>query len=129
MTVVDQFTTPLGEAVTIKLIIPPAPNYAKDIRGFIAWIDADLLRPTLELRPPRPGDRMQPLGLKGSKKVADLLAGAGVPVYERGGISLLCSGGEIVWICGIRAAGPFRVTPYTTNIFQLKVDIDRDSAL
>lgn len=122
---------PLPEGLTLEInrVSPPLELIEKNSNPRIAWIDADLLRPTLELRPPRPGDRMQPLGLKGSKKVADLLAGAGVPVYERGGISLLCSGGEIVWICGIRAAGPFRVTPYTTNIFQLKVDIDRDSAL
>ncbi len=122
---------PLREGLTLEInrVSPPLELIEKNSDHRIAWIDADLVQSTLELRPPRPGDRMQPLGLKGSKKVADLLAGAGVPVYERGGIYLLCSGGEIVWICGLRAAGPFRVTPRTTNIFQLKVEIDRDSAL
>lgn len=43
-TVVDQYTTHSGEVVTIKLVIPPAPDYAKDIRGFIAWIDAENFR-------------------------------------------------------------------------------------
>lgn len=118
-----------GMTLEINRVAPPLELIEKNRDSRLAWIDAGLVGKALQLRPPRPGDRLRPLGLKGSKKVADLLAGAEVPVYERGRIPLLCSGDEIVWICGIRAAGPFRVTPRTTNIYQLKVDINRDSAL
>ena len=44
VTVVDQYSTHSGDVVTIKLVIPPAPDYARNIRGFIAWIDAENFR-------------------------------------------------------------------------------------
>jgi predicted GNAT family acetyltransferase len=42
--VLDHFSTPQGEPVHIRLVIPPAPDYAKEIRGFLAWIDAENFR-------------------------------------------------------------------------------------
>ena len=44
VTVIDQVATRSGETVAIKLIIHPAPTYAQDIRGFLAWIDAENFR-------------------------------------------------------------------------------------
>ena len=41
---IAQFITSGGEEVTIELVIPPASEYAGDIRGFLSWIDAENFR-------------------------------------------------------------------------------------
>ena len=58
----------------------------------------------LVVRSRRPGDRMEPYGMHGSRKVQDILVDAGVPRGERDRIPLVECGGEIVWIPGYRIA-------------------------
>jgi tRNA(Ile)-lysidine synthetase-like protein len=64
----------------------------------------DSLADELEVRGWRPGDRMTPFGHKTPRKVKDLLSAAGVPVEERPFQPVVCSGGEIIWLPGIRRA-------------------------
>jgi tRNA(Ile)-lysidine synthase len=118
-----------GYSLEIKAVsasLEEAENNA-DLKS--AFIDASLLHSDLSVRTPRAGDRFQPLGMKGSKKVADLLAEAGVPVYERKRIPILVSGDAVVWLCGIRLSHLFRITSVTTNAYQLKVNRSLDPAL
>lgn len=66
-------------------------------------------RRVLWVRSWRPGDRMAPFGLRGSKKVQDILTDAKVPRDERGRIPLFECGGDIVWIPGYRIARDWAV--------------------
>lgn len=56
----------------------------------------------LTLRPWRAGDRLQPLGMKGSKKVSDILIDAKVPRHYKNRIWVLESAGKIAWVIGYR---------------------------
>jgi tRNA(Ile)-lysidine synthase len=58
----------------------------------------------LVIRNPRRGDRFQPRGMAGHKKVFRLLADCKVPRGERWRVPLLLSAGRIIWVCGLRAA-------------------------
>ena len=58
------------------------------------YFDADQLTFPLYLRPRKPGDRFQPLGLNGSKKVKDLLISAKIPRHERWSYPLLVDGND-----------------------------------
>ncbi|HNW59844.1 MAG TPA: tRNA lysidine(34) synthetase TilS [bacterium] len=120
--------TPLwdGWTLEIKALSLPLEQIEKNSDPRLAWIDGARLRGTLLVRTMRPGDRIHPLGLRGSKKVADLLAEAGIPVYDRSRHPLLWCGDEIVWVCGIRAGDPFRVTVASTLLYQLKVERNLD---
>ena len=51
------------------------------------------------------GDRIQPSGMTGTKKLKDLFAGARVPREERGSVPLVVSGRGIAWVAGHRVAG------------------------
>ncbi len=123
--------TPLWEGWTleIKAAALPLEQIVKNRDPQVAWVDGGRLRGALCVRSPRPGDRIHPLGVQGHKKVADLLAEAGTPVYERGRIPLLWCGEELVWICGIRTSETFRVTTATTTLYQLKVEQNLDGTL
>lgn len=68
-----------------------------------AWFDESALRFPLIVRSRRPGDRFEPLGLNGSKKVQDMFVDAKVPRSQRDRIPLLADAtGAILWIPGLR---------------------------
>lgn len=56
------------------------------------------------MRRPRAGDRIWPLGMRGSQLVGDILRDAGVPLNERKRLLILCDGstGEVLWVPGIK---------------------------
>lgn len=77
---------------------------------FTVLLDADRLAFPLVMRPWRHGDRMRPLGLGGSKLVSDILVDAKVSAFEKPGIYVMISAGEVVWLVGHRLAEGFQAT-------------------
>jgi len=67
-----------------------------------------LLAQHLSLRAWRPGDRFQPLGLAGQKKLQDFFVDAKIPRAERARVPLLMAGPRIAWVVGHRIADAFR---------------------
>ena len=85
-----------------------------------AWLDAEELGGSLILRPPAPGDRLQPLGMdSGSVKLSDLFVNLKLPQRARRNWPLLCAGDRIAWVPGLRLAHPFRVTERTRRMLHL----------
>ncbi len=85
-----------------------------------AWLDADACGRRLWVRHPRPGDRFQPLGLEGTKKLHDLFVDEKVPRTDRRRIPLVVSPRGIVWIVGLRVDGRFAVRPSTRRVLRLR---------
>jgi tRNA(Ile)-lysidine synthase len=56
---------------------------------------------TIRVRSPRPGDRMRPLGLGGSRKLQDVFVDAKVAREDRRSWPVVTNGGEIVWLPGL----------------------------
>lgn len=77
------------------------------------------LAPTLEVRPWRPGDRMRPLGLGGSKSLQDLFTDRKIPRERRPRLPVVVSDGEIAWVPGVATGERFRVDPATTDRVRL----------
>ncbi len=67
----------------------------------------------------RPGDRMRPLGMTGSRKLSDLLIDAKVPRRLRGVTPVVRDGERIVWLAGVRMSEEYRVTEQTTRAVRL----------
>lgn len=73
----------------------------------------EVLSPTvlaepLRLRAWRPGDRFQPLGLPGGKKLQDFFVDTKVPRAQRRRVPLLMAGERVAWVVGHRIAETFR---------------------
>ncbi len=69
----------------------------------------------------KPGDRMRPLGMQGTKKLQDIFSDAKVPPNLRHAIPVIECGGEIVWIPGFRIAQGWAVHPSDPVALQLTV--------
>lgn len=84
-------------------------------------LDCTVVDVPLVLRGPHPGDRLQPLGMVGHKKLSDLLIDAKVPRLLRDGVLVLARGTDIVWVPGLRVGHRFRVVPTTRQIALLEL--------
>ena len=69
---------------------------------------ADALGDRVTVRSWRPGDRMRPMGLGGSRKLQDLFVDRKVPREQRPLVPVVEAGGEIAWVAGVAADERFR---------------------
>jgi tRNA(Ile)-lysidine synthase len=87
----------------------------------VAFLDQDLLPENLCLRPFQPGDRLQPLGMPGHRKVKDIFMDMKIPTEMRPGFPVLAFGRDIVWVPGFRIADPYKITPDTKMALKLSL--------
>jgi len=86
-----------------------------------AFFDFDTTGDKLLFRNFQPGDRFQPLGMTGSKKLKEFFIDHKIPRQKRGSIPILTTDkGNIIWVYGWRIAHPFRVTEKTRNLLYIK---------
>ena len=86
-----------------------------DARGQKAVFDWDALQPPLVLGHPQPGDRMHPLGMRGTKKLQDILVDRGVPREARRDLWIVRDQERILWLVGIVMCEEGKVTGRTTR--------------
>jgi tRNA(Ile)-lysidine synthase len=85
-----------------------------------ALFDSLALTGPLIVRNFRRGDRFQPLGMSGHKKIKDLFIEKKIPLSVRTRYPLLIAGEEILWIPGLGRSSFARVTERTTAVVELK---------
>lgn len=86
----------------------------------VATLDAAAVRGALIVRSRKPGDRLRPLGLRGQKKLQDILVDAKVPRDERDGVPIVADEAGIVWVAGHCIAERARVTGKTKRVVRLR---------
>jgi tRNA(Ile)-lysidine synthase len=104
----------------VSELIDSAPGKLPD--NFMeAVFDADLLKGNLVVRNFRNGDRFQPLGMVGHKKVKDLFIANQLPWRTRAALPLLVMDNEILWIPGYGRSDSARIGSATKISLHLKV--------
>ncbi len=96
-----------------RLVLDWRPAPAIPTEANSVCLDLDQLSFPLVWRHWQPGDRFMPLGMQGEKKISDYLVDAKVPLSEKDNVTVLVSGGKIVWLVGHRMAHPVRITEAT----------------
>ncbi|MFA6109738.1 MAG: tRNA lysidine(34) synthetase TilS [Candidatus Latescibacterota bacterium] len=123
------FTAVPEHEAGVRASLLPASDFAAlrpGLGGSRVAFDADLAGDRLRLRRPRPGDRLQPLGMTGSRKVSDILVDAKHPRLLRAEVLVLTRPGtgdqeeELLWLVGGRVAHRFAVGPETRRILLLE---------
>ena len=87
---------------------------------FIEFIDADLIAGTLRLRTWCRGDRFNPLGLEGTKKLSDFFVDEKIPLFKRQEIPILECDSGIIWICGHRLSEDYKISNETQRFLKLE---------
>lgn len=76
-----------------------------------ALLDPRVTEAGLVVRPWRPGDRLRPAGLGGTKTLQDLFTDRKVPRAERATVPVVEAGGRIAWVAGLAVDERFSVPP------------------
>lgn len=85
-----------------------------------AMLDADKLGDSAAVRGRKPGDRMQPLGMAGTRKLQDILVDARVPRSARDLVPVVEASGEIAWLVGLRVGERFKLDQGTRRVAHLR---------
>jgi tRNA(Ile)-lysidine synthase len=92
-------------------------------QSLTAYFDADALpQPFFTLRAWCEGDRFQPLGMSGEKKLQDFFVDEKVPQPQRSRVPLLVCGERIAWVVGYRIAEWAKVTEKTTRVVNVTAE-------
>jgi tRNA(Ile)-lysidine synthase len=86
----------------------------------IALLDLSKLEFPLKIRRWEEGDRFQPLGMKGSKKLSDFFTNQKLSRFEKEKVWVLCDSKTIVWVVGWRIDERYKISPATTLVLKLK---------
>ncbi len=103
-----------------RISVPPAAQPTIPTSLMEGFFDAALLANNLTVRNFRAGDRFQPLGMKGHKKVKDLFIEKRVPLSVRSVLPLLSMGDEILWIPGCARSESAKISPQTKEFLYVK---------
>lgn len=86
------------------------------------WICADVAMAGLLVRGWRAGDRIQPLGLQGHRKLQDVFVDRKVPRDERSLVPVVCAhDGTVLWVAGHVLSERARVTTRSSGMVVLKI--------
>lgn len=86
------------------------------------YVDADKIKGSLWIRNRKDGDRFQPLGMKGTKKLKDYFIDKKVPRSQRDAIPLVVDENSIIWVAGYQLNENYKITSKTRNIIQFKIN-------
>ena len=111
-------TVKLGENKILKgTFLSSKPNITE---GFLEVVlDGEKITTPLIVRSRKPGDRLRPLGMKGTKKVKDVFIDKKIPKEIRDLIPIVCSGEDIIWLPGITINEDFKANS-KPNVFKVR---------
>ena len=84
------------------------------------FICADNLPSNIFLRNRRDGDRFNPYGMEGYKKLKDFFIDIKIPSQDRGSIPLLADENEIIAVLGHRISNKYAVTKDTKLVLKIE---------
>ena len=95
-----------GWLVSFQVVEPGQPHLygGEESSKFTARLNRDALGEVATLRTRRPGDRFQPSGMTGTKKLQDFFTDAKIPREQRDHVPLLVCDKGIAWVVGRRVA-------------------------
>ncbi|MBM4330338.1 MAG: tRNA lysidine(34) synthetase TilS [Deltaproteobacteria bacterium] len=111
----------IGREMRFKMLATQAPRIRPQNISNIALLDFDDIDFPLTVRSFRPGDRLQPLGMEGAKKVKDLFIDCKIPAPQRKRIPLLFKEDQLLWVAGVRLDHRIRLKPETKKALRVEL--------
>jgi tRNA(Ile)-lysidine synthase len=114
----DLFIQEAGLTIQTWKMLRPFPRLPDHLTE--AFFDIASLSAELTIRNFRRGDRFQPLGMTGHKKLKELFIENKIPLSVRANLPLLVLGNEVLWIPGYGRSEIGKVRAETQAILRLK---------
>ncbi|WP_296618324.1 tRNA lysidine(34) synthetase TilS [Marivirga sp.] len=88
----------------------------------VAFIDYESINEPIEIDLWHEGDKIQSIGMKGKKKISDILIDQKVALPQKKRVMILKSGGEIAWVIGYKFSELFKVNNDTSKILKIEYE-------
>lgn len=108
------------EEIGLEIEIKIADKLEYKKNSSIKYIDYDKIKGNLSIRNRRNGDRIMPLGMKGSKKIKDYFIDKKIPREDRDKVPLLVDEEDIIWILGHSISELYKVSESTKKVLEIK---------
>ena len=108
--------------IEASVLEDPAPSV---LSADEAMLDADSVVGLLRVRNTRPGDRIVPLGMSGSKKLQDVFVDKKIPKRVRARAAVVCDDEKVLWVVGVVASELGKVTDSTRKAICLSAVRDQ----
>lgn len=92
-----------------------------DLKNGLVFMDHDRIDFPLFVRNFRPGDRMQPLGMEGTKKIKEIFIEKKISRDQRGKIPLLVDRSSVLWIMGIHLSDRVKIREETETAVRVEI--------
>ena len=116
-----------GCGVEVEAELVPTPGQFIPDNRLVALMNEAAAEGGLVVRSSRPGDRFQPLGMAGTKKLQDFFVDEKAPPRERRRTPLVVDpAGRILWVVGYRLSDPARVSGDDKRVVKLTARFDSD---
>ena len=90
----------------------------------LAQLDYDKVKFPLKLRNWEKGDSFIPLGMRGKKKVSDILTDLKLNLFQKEASLVLCdNSGNIIWLVGLRINDDYKVTAKTKRVLIIEYSL------
>jgi tRNA(Ile)-lysidine synthase len=109
-----------GMAITFQFADKP-PSFHLSDKERIVYMDYEAMHLPLAVRNLKPGDRMQPLGMAGTKKLNAFFIDEKIPRRQRDKIPLLIDRQSVLWVVGIRMSERVKIMPETKKVLKLEI--------
>jgi tRNA(Ile)-lysidine synthase len=110
----------IGRNISFELIDKPGLQEMKN-EPWVAFMDFECISPPLILRNHRSGDKIDPLGMAGMKKVKSYFIDGKIPRLPRSNIPLLVDDRSVIWIAGERISDRVKVTERTKKVLKAEM--------
>ncbi|RAK05120.1 tRNA(Ile)-lysidine synthase [Halanaerobium saccharolyticum] len=112
----------IDEERSLKTEIVDAADFSFSDNPQQAVFDYDKLQLPLFIRNRKDGDKLRPLGMRGYKKVKDILIDKKVPKYERSQLLLIVDAADnIVWLAPYKISDEYKITKETDKVLILEL--------
>ena len=102
-----------------KILIEKVSSLPHEFSKNEIYIDSAKLNGELNLRKWKNGDRMQPIGLKGTKLLSDIIKDAKIPTFKKKDILVLTDQETIIWCVGIRISSTHIADNHSKEIIKI----------
>ncbi|WP_138203410.1 tRNA lysidine(34) synthetase TilS [Haloimpatiens lingqiaonensis] len=110
-----------GYKISLEMeICSKEQEYNLKVNNFTKYFDYDKIKGKITLRYRKPGDKFQPIGMKGTKKLKDLFMDLKIPKEKRDRIPLICFENEIAWVFGYRISEKFKIDNNTKKVLKIQ---------
>ena len=90
----------------------------------IKYFNYDVIDANIIIRQRKSGDKINPLGMKGTKKLKDIFIDMKIPKEERDLIPIMQFGEKIGWIVSLKLSDEFKITKNTKKILQVSFSVE-----